>query len=59
MGIQPKIRVKKRERERERGKKRERERERHGGSQIPKKLGQETSLRNLSVLYCSEGFLYF
>ena len=41
-----------------RGKEREKERERHGGSQISKKLVQETSPRNWSVLYCSEGFLY-
>ena len=48
MGIQP-------EKEREG----EEERERHGGSQISKKLVRETSPRNWSILYCSEGFLYF
>ena len=53
MGIQPEIRVKRR------GREREKKRERHGGSQIPKKLGRETSLRNWSILYCLEGFLYF
>ena len=40
MGIQPEIRVKRRGREREK--------ERHEGSQIPKKLGRETSPRNWS-----------
>ena len=44
MEIQPEIKVKSRERERER----RRERERHGGSQIPKKPGRETSSRNWS-----------
>ena len=37
----------------------ERERERHGGSQISKKLVQETSLRNWSIIYCLKSFLYF
>ena len=50
MGIQP---------EKERVGEGERERDRHGGSQISKKLVLETSPRNWSVLYCSEGFLYF
>ena len=44
MEIQPEIKVKSRGRERER----KRERERHGGSQIPKKPGRETSSRNWS-----------
>ena len=44
MGIQPAIKVKRRGREREK----RRERERHWGSQIPKKLGRETSSRNWS-----------
>ena len=52
MGIQP-------EKEREREEGRDRERERHGGNQISKKLVRETSPRNWSFLYCSEGFLYF
>ena len=46
MEIQPEIKVKSRGRKRER--RRERERETHGGSQIPKKPGRETSLRNWS-----------
>ena len=50
MGIQP---------EKEREGEGEREKERHEGSQISKKLVRETSPRNLSILYCSEGFLYF
>ena len=37
----------------------EREKERHEGSQISKKLVRETSPRNWSILYCSEGLLYF
>ena len=52
MGVQPEI---KEEKEGEG----EKERERHGGSQIPKKLGQENSPRNWSEVYCSEDFLYF
>ena len=55
MGIQPEIKVKSRGREREK----RRERERHGGSQIPKKLGWETSRRNWSILYCSKAFYTF
>ena len=42
MEIQPEIKVK------SRGRERERRRERQGGSQIPKKPGQETSPRNWS-----------
>ena len=49
MGIQP---------EKEREEEGERERETRV-SQISKKLVRETSLRNWSILYCSEGFLYF
>ena len=41
------------------GRKREKARERHGGNQISKKLVRETSPRNWSILYCSEGLLYF
>ena len=41
------------------GRGRQRERERHGGKQISKKLVRETSPRNWSILYCSEGLLYF